>query len=164
MINYQYIRIPLKYLTQEIRNEYNTLDIVDNDYVYIEIGKGMYGLKEAGTLAFNYVVENLKPHGYHLMELTSGLWKHEIWKTTFELCVDDFVVKYHNQNDLEHLLNALNTKYEISTDRTGSIYIELAIDWDYAKGHFDISMQDYINKTLQKFLHKPPTRKTTYTT
>ena len=59
MTKYQYMWIPLKYFTQEIRNEYNILDIVDNDYVYIERRKGMYELKEAGVLAFNYVVVNL---------------------------------------------------------------------------------------------------------
>ena len=59
------MRIPIKYFTQEIQDEYNIMDIVDNGYVYIDILKGVYGLKEAGILAFNYLVENLAPHGYH---------------------------------------------------------------------------------------------------
>ena len=41
------------------------MDIVDNGYMYIELRKVMYGLKEAGILAFKYLVENLAPHGYH---------------------------------------------------------------------------------------------------
>ena len=53
------MQIPLKYFTQEIRKKYNIMDIVDNDYVYIEIRKVMYGLKEAGVSAFNYVMKNL---------------------------------------------------------------------------------------------------------
>ena len=73
--------------------------------------------------------------------------------------MDDFGIRYYNKNSLEHLLNVLKTKYEIFTDHTGSKYIELTIDWDYEKGHVDISMSEYINKTLQKFLHKSPTRK-----
>ena len=122
------MQIPLKYFTQEICNEYNILDIVNNDYVYIEIRKGMYGLKEAGILAFNYVVENLKPYGYHSIEFTTSLWKHKTRKVTFILYVDDFSIKYHNQHDLKHLLNALKKKDEISTDRTGRNYIGLTID------------------------------------
>ena len=63
MYTYQYMRIPLKYFTAEIRREYDIMNIVENEYVYIDIRKGMYGLKEAGTLAFNYIQENLAPHG-----------------------------------------------------------------------------------------------------
>ena len=61
MKQYQYMRISLKYFTAEICEEYNILYIADNGYVYIETRKGMYDLKEAGILAFNYVVENLIP-------------------------------------------------------------------------------------------------------
>ena len=58
--NYQYIHILLKYFTQEIRDEYNIMNIVNNNYVYIETRKGVY-VKESGILAFNYVIEIL-PH------------------------------------------------------------------------------------------------------
>ena len=34
------LRIPLKYFTQEIRDEYNIIDIVDNGHVYIKNIKG----------------------------------------------------------------------------------------------------------------------------
>ena len=54
---YQYMQILLKYFTQEIQNEYSILDSVNNEYVDIEIRKGMYGLKEAVVLVCNYVVE-----------------------------------------------------------------------------------------------------------
>ena len=47
MKNLQYMCIPLKHFTEEIRDEYNVMDIAENGYVYIEIPKGVYGLKEA---------------------------------------------------------------------------------------------------------------------
>ena len=159
MKKFQYMRIPLKYFTDEIRQEYNIMDIADNGYVYIEIRKGMYGLKEAGILAFNYVIENLAPHGYYRVHYTPGLWKHRTRKTTFILCVDDFGIKHHSEDDLDHLLNALRTKYEISTDPSGTNYIGLTIAWQYDKEYVDISMPDYIRKALQKFLHTPPSRR-----
>ena len=77
MKRYQYMCIPLKYFTQEIKQEYNIMQIAQDGYVYIEIRKGMYGLKEAGILAFNYLVENLVPHGYHPVQHTAVLWCHE---------------------------------------------------------------------------------------
>ena len=45
MQQHQYMRIPLKYSTQDIRDKYNIMNIVEDNYVYIEIRKGVYGLK-----------------------------------------------------------------------------------------------------------------------
>ena len=59
------MHIPLKYFAQEIKHEYSIMQIAQDGYVYIEIKKGMYGLKEAEILALSYLVENLAPHGYH---------------------------------------------------------------------------------------------------
>ena len=132
------------------------MDIAENGHVYIEIRKGMYGLKEVGILAFNYLVENWAPHGYYSCRYTPGLWKYKIRSTTFILCVDDFGIKNYNEDDLNHLLDALHTKYEIATDRSGTHYTGLTIAWSYEQGHVDISMPDYVLKALQKFQHTPP--------
>ena len=64
MTMFRYMQIHVKYFTPEICNEYNIDFIVHNDYVYVEIYKGMYGLKEAGIIAFKCLVRNLAPHGY----------------------------------------------------------------------------------------------------
>ena len=55
------MNITLKYFAQDIGEEYDVLHLVLCRYVYIKIRKGMYGLKEAGILVFNYIVENLVP-------------------------------------------------------------------------------------------------------
>ena len=91
------MRIPLKYFTEEIRNEYIIMETKENGYVYIEIRKGMYVLKEAGILVFNFIVKNLAPFGCAPVKYTPGLWKHTSRPTTFILCVDDFDVKYYNK-------------------------------------------------------------------
>ena len=83
----------------------------------------------------------------------TGLWDHKTKKTIFVLCVDNFSIKYNNENDLNHLLDALRVKYEISTDLTGNNYIGLTIKWEYDKGYVDISMPKYILKALYFFLH-----------
>ena len=120
--------ILLKYFTEEIRNEYNIMNIVDKEYLYIEISKGMYELNEAGILAFNYLVENMTPHGYHPVQYTAGSWKHETKMTTSILCVDNFGTKFRNKEDLHHFLDTLRQTYKISTDSTGSNYIGLTIE------------------------------------
>ena len=67
-------------------------------------------------------------------------------------------IKHYNEEDLNHLLNALHTKYEIATDRLGTNYIGLTIAWQYEQGHVEISMPDYVLKALQKFQHNPPSQ------
>jgi hypothetical protein len=59
--HYQYMRIQhQRNIPQEIIGEYNiTFD--EHGYAYIEIRRGMYGLKEAGILPFNQLVKKLAP-------------------------------------------------------------------------------------------------------
>ena len=67
----QYIRIHAKYFTEEFRKEYNMDEFIDKyGYVYCEIRKGMYGLKETGCVAFQNLVKNLAPFGYEPMPCT----------------------------------------------------------------------------------------------
>ena len=62
-------------------------------FVYLDILQGMYGLKEAGVLAFKQLAHHLAPHGYEPAPYTPGLWRHATQSTTFTLCVDDFGIK-----------------------------------------------------------------------
>ena len=60
---YQYMCIHLSKIPKEIKNEYKYV-ISANRLVYLEICKGVYGLKEAGVLTLNQLVKSLAPHGY----------------------------------------------------------------------------------------------------
>ena len=80
----------------------------------------MYGLKEAGCVAFQNLVKNLAPFGYEQMPCNPELWRHNTRRTPLTLVVDDFVIKHFNPDDCDHLLNALKTHYTISEDPTGS--------------------------------------------
>ena len=86
---HQYMRIHPSKNPQEIKNEYEYAISADG-IVYLEIFKGVYSLKEAGSLAFNQLVKSLAPHGYRPLPHSTGLWRHRTIKTTFTLCVDDF--------------------------------------------------------------------------
>ena len=93
MVKFRYMKMPLKIFTAEIMMEYNISDIVSNGYVYVEIRKGMNGLKEADSIANQRLVKNLAPHGYHPCIHTPSLWKHATRNIMFTLAVDDFGVK-----------------------------------------------------------------------
>ena len=153
----EYMRIQYKYFPEDVRKQYQLDEKVDsNDYIYIKIKKGMYGLKQAAVLAYDQLVEHLAPHGYYPCPQTTGIWKHRTRPTRFCLCVDDFGIKYFSKADADHLLNALKTKYKISTDWTGNNYCGLTLDWNYAQGYVDVSMPGYIKKALERLQHIAP--------
>jgi hypothetical protein len=48
---YEYMSLPLSIIQYENFTKYNLGEISVGCWVYLEIGKGMYGLKQAGLLA-----------------------------------------------------------------------------------------------------------------
>jgi hypothetical protein len=125
-------------------------------WVYLEIRKGMYCLKQAGMLANQLLQKMLKPFGYHPARHTPGLWLHTMKPTAFSLVVDDFAVKYAADADAHHLRNALLRNYKIKTDWGGTVYSGITLKWDYEKRTCDISMPVYVNNVLNKFQHDSP--------
>ena len=122
----------------------------DNGWVYLEIVKGMYGLKRAEIIANMELTKHLENFGYHPVRHTPDLWKHNIQATIFTLVVDDFTIKYASKQDADHLLQALRAKYTISTDWDASLYTGITLDWNYTIGHVDLSMPKYVARSLHK--------------
>jgi hypothetical protein len=155
MARTEYMKVKIKFLPQDIIDKYNLGELTTADgFVYIAIDKGVYGLRNAAILAYDNLKKNLKPHGYTPIAGTVGLWKHETRRTKFCVCVDDFGVKTFNNHDTTHLLNALQSTYKITIDRTGSQYCGLQLDWNYDRGYVDVSMPGYIRKALERLQHK----------
>jgi len=135
-------------------------NLVENDgFVYCEVRKGMYGLKQAARLAFDRLVIKLAPIGYHPVPQSPGFWVHDTRPTVFTLCVDDFGVKYSTKEDANHFLSALTSNYRISINWKGDNYVGLTLKWNYHDGYVDLSMPNYIKNALTRLRHKPPTTK-----
>ena len=147
-------------IPQEIFDEYPELVIEPNGYVYFEVRKGIYGLKEAGLMDCQSLVKNLATHGYEPMKFTPGLWRHRSRPTTFTLCVDDFGVKYFTKEDANHLIAAVQQEYECTVDWSGSLYCGLNLDWNYDKEYVDVSMEGYVKRALKRFNHVPSSART----
>ena len=128
---YEYLRVHLKFIPEEIIRQYNLKNIAHEEYVYIEVQKGMSGLKQAGKIANDRLTSHLAKFGYVPTERTPALWVSKNSNLTFTLCVDDFGIKYTAKKDVEHLINALRSLYKFSIDWTGRKYIGLTLDWDY---------------------------------
>ena len=155
--NYEYMRIPITLIPDEIIEQYNLRELESDGYVHIEIRKGMPGLKQAGRIAQDRLISHLAPHGYAPVKHTPSLWRHKSNSVTFALVVDDFGVKFSDPADFDHLLAALETLYKVTTDRTGSKFIGISLDWHYSGDrHVTLSMPDYVTAALERFSHAPP--------
>jgi hypothetical protein len=157
MSRYEYMRMNISLLPEEIILTYNLCDIVDEKgWIYMEIRKGMYGLPQAGIIAQQLLQRNLAKHGYRPVRHTHGLWKHDTRPVSFSLVVDNFGVKCVGREHAQHLIDALTESYPISVDWSGKIYCGVSLDWDYIKREVILSMPGYIKKALHKFQHFMP--------
>jgi hypothetical protein len=74
---YEYMKMPLSLIPQDIIKHYGLLDKVLNGYVYMEIRMGMYSLPQAGILANKLLKKCLAKHGSYEQPHTPGLWRHK---------------------------------------------------------------------------------------
>ena len=59
------------------------------------------------------MIDHLAAFGYHESTFTKGLFKHDSRDISFTLVVDDFGIKWTKEEDLHHLINGLEKKYEM---------------------------------------------------
>ena len=111
----------------------------------MEIRRGMYGLPQAGILANQLLKKRLARQGYYEQPHTPGLWKHSSRPVWFNLCVDDFEIKYIGEENLQHLKDALRKEtYDIVENRKGELYCGMSLKWNYKKQWVDTSMEQYV--------------------
>jgi hypothetical protein len=71
---YEYMRMLLSRFPEEIVDKYNLKALAVDGWFYIEIRKGMHGLKQAGLLTTQLLQKLLAPFGYYPARHTPGLW------------------------------------------------------------------------------------------
>jgi hypothetical protein len=110
------MKMLLSRFPEEIVQKYNLHALAVDGWVYIEIRKGMYRLKQVGFLANQILQTRVAPFGYYPARHTPGLWLHNTRPISFTLVVDDFAVRYVGKQHADHLRNALLKTYELTTD------------------------------------------------
>jgi hypothetical protein len=115
------MKMLLSRFPEEIVQNYNLNALAVDGWVYIEIRKGMYGLKHAGLIANQLLQTCLAPFGYYPARHTQGLWLHKTRPLSFTRVVDDFSVKYVGKQHAEYLRDALLRTYELTTDWTATV-------------------------------------------
>ena len=113
------MKLAVKYFLHDIIENYNLNDSVHNGYIFIKIKRGMYGLKQASVLAYQYLSKLLTDGEYTQILGSLGMWKHETRKTLFCLCVGDFGMTYFSQEDVQHLHDTIATEFTCKIDWKG---------------------------------------------
>jgi hypothetical protein len=153
------MKLHISKIPAEIIEEYVLkLRTTPDGWVYMEVRKGMPGLKQAGRIANDRLTTHLAKFGYRPVPITPSLWTHDTRPIDFSLVVDDFGVKYVGKEHAMHLLGALRKLYTVTEDWPGTLFNSLTISWNYEQKYVDISMPHYIPAKLHKFQHARPTK------
>jgi hypothetical protein len=101
---FEYNRIPLSLFPAWILKQYNMEKHSLNRYIHLEMRQVVWGLPQAGILSNKHLRHKLSPFAYFEITKTQGLWDHKSRPITFTLVVDNFGVKYENNDDVDHLI------------------------------------------------------------
>ena len=148
---FEYMKIPLSLFPEWTQEQYYLKKLALDGMVHIEMHQAVWGLPQAGILANKRLRRKLAPFGYYECVNTPGLWTHKTRPISFTLVVDDFGVKYANQEDVEHLIASIKQMYTLTKDWTGDLYCSIILEWDYDNRMVDISMPGYVKKKLQEY-------------
>jgi hypothetical protein len=148
---FEHMRMPLELFPIWILEQYNLRILAYKGFVHLEMQRAVWGLPQAGILANKRLQCKLAPFGYFKHVSTPGLWYHKTWPISFTLVVNDFGVKYVNQEDINHLIALIKKTYTLTKDWMGNLYGGICLDWDYTNCTGDIPMPGYIKKKLQQY-------------
>jgi hypothetical protein len=146
----EYIRIPLKFLSQKVLDKHHLHQYIHNNSVLFEVTKSMYGLPHAGKIAQDVLVERLAAHGYHQTG-TICLFRHSSNGVAFALVVDDFGVKFQNLAGAEDLIRCLQLYYTLTIKMDATKYLGLTIAVDHIAREVRLSAPGIIPKALKQF-------------
>ena len=74
---YEYMKLPLDIIPEEIIQQYNLRKLAHKGSVYMETRKGMYGIPQAGKIENDKLKLHLDKFGYDPTPITPALWRHQ---------------------------------------------------------------------------------------
>ena len=152
----EFMRLPYNIIPQEIKTAYNLDSLVENGWVYVRIGRGMYGLPQAGLIANELLKKRLTKAGYYDCQYTPGLWRH-VWRPiTFALVVDDFGIKFTGNVHANHLITTLKKYYDVTIDWKGELFVGIKLEWDYENRTLETHVPGFTKRALHKYQHPKP--------
>jgi hypothetical protein len=148
----EYAWVSLAQIPPATQAKYYVENLVVNGKVLVEITGGIYGLPQSGLLAQKDLIKLLEANGYY-MTTTNCLFRHRTRDIYFSLIVDDFGVNYTKEEDVNHLIGVLGTKYKTHIDWSGTRFLGITLAWDYTSPIRSVttSMPDFVIKALKRY-------------
>ena len=113
LVNSEYVKFKVDMIPPRIIAHYKIQHLIHDGYIYAKINKAWYGLRQAGRIAHDDLVQHLKNHGFEQTQKTDGLFTHVLWDISFTLVVDDFGTKFTNTQDCDYLIKNDERKIQI---------------------------------------------------
>ena len=153
----EYVRFRMDLIPAEYASAHNLYAMVAPDgFIYARVNKAWYGLKQAGRIAHDDLVAHLAKAGYKKNDIIEGYFRHEDRDIDFTLVVDDFLIKYTDDRDLEHLQETIGAHYKFKVDLTAHQYVGINLKWNYNKRTVRLSMDGYVRQALMELEHEAP--------
>ena len=76
LIDSEYVKFKVDLIPPRILQYYNIQHLINEGYIYARINKAWYGLKNAGRIAHDDLVQHLQKHGFVQAQKTDGLYTH----------------------------------------------------------------------------------------
>ena len=146
----EYMKIPINVIPAELIQKYNLDRFYERGYVSVILHKTLWGHPEAGRLSQKKLIKHLNANGYYETN-TTMLFRHESRNITFILCVDDFLVKWTNEQDYEHFTGILEQVYPIKKQLVANNYIGFNIDYDKKERKITLSIPEYVQAAITRF-------------
>ncbi len=155
----EYVRIPIKTISQHIIDKYNLSSFAHNGSVYFKVTQAMYGLQQAGHLSWNRLVKVCEDGGFtQTSPEVPGLYVHSSNGSKFALSTDDFLAHFPSIEAEQHFCAMLAKHYKYTVDHTASKYLGINIDFDDIAHTVTLSLPSYVPDMLHRFYGSTPPR------
>ena len=116
----EWIKIPTKNIPRALLEKHDLISYIVDEHILCRVDGTMYGHPASGRLANADLVQHLAAHGYAQDANVPCMFAHSKAPISFSLVVDDFGIKYTNDEDIADLVRVLKLKYQLRVDLTGS--------------------------------------------
>jgi hypothetical protein len=148
----EYTAFPVSWIPKANRQEFDAAHLPDDATLFYRIDKALYGMPQAGMIAQRELTKHLAKHGYIMSRSTPCHYTHQTSGVSFVVWVDDFLIKYNtkDQASIDHLLDTIRLKYQLTIDLSGSTYLGMTIKRDRILRTLTICMQGYIQRMAKE--------------
>ena len=154
----QLVRFKAELIPPRAAEHRNLQGLIHNGFVCAKIKKAWCGLKEAGKIAHDDLVERLAKRGHRKCERAEGLFKHESRDTSFALVVDDFGIKHKKMEDVEHLKKVIGEHHPFKVDMEAKQHVGTQLKWNRSRRALRCSMPGHVQQALEELQHVLPNR------